>query len=171
MLLEIVPNLLTRKDLLAVIGNVSYDSLVTQAEFWRSVGQRLAEIRKQKALTLEEIRANGGPTNKTIQDIDAGKVRNLSKITNYSDRMDVNLIDVFKAVLTTNTDEQDHELQLVMQEFRLGGASVKNALYSNAKMSEEMRLLRSQGSPVAQVGSHQETPRGVTATAKRRARK
>lgn len=169
MIQEIVCNSLTRKDLLADIGDSSYYSGVTVDDFWRAVGARLAERRKKNRVSMAAIEQDGGPTNKTVQDIEAGEIRQLAKLHAYADKLGVDLIDIFQSVLTkTDDDDQNEELQFVIRQFKESGVKGRAAFVRVAELAEARQEPPLPSTPGGREGQRPETRREGTAAAKRR---
>lgn len=163
--MDIVPNLLAGKDLLENIGTVSYDASVTEDQFWKTVGERLA-ARRRRHISMAAMLQSGGPTNKTIQEIEAGNIKQLSTLRDYARVVGVDLVDLFRTVLTEDEDEHSEELQFVVRQFRTGGVDGRQAFVSTAKVVERaQQVQRTHPEPDAMPG----TPRAPRATAKRRA--
>lgn len=158
------PNLLTWNDLLENSGAVSYYAAVTEEQFWRAVGDRLA-TRRRKNITLAEMLEHGGPTNKTIQEIEAGNIKQLSTLRDYARVVGVDLIDLFRAVLTQDEEEHSEELQFVIRQFKTGGVDGRAAFVSTAKVVEQaQRAAHTPPGPAARPS----TQRAPHATVKRR---
>lgn len=161
--MEIVPNLLCQKDLLGNLGQISYHLAVTEGDFWRAVGERLAKRRRERRIVLAAL-AENGPTNKTVQDIEKGNIKQLGTLRSYADAVGVNLIDVFRAVLLEELDEQSEDLQFVIRQFREGGVLGRNALVSTAELVAKTRAATDQERPSAPQSlppETQTTPRTV----------
>lgn len=100
-LVKKVPNPLNRQDLLAVVGVYSYDSGVTDAQFWRAVGEQLLLTRKRRGWKhATDIERNGGPTNKTVDLVEAGKIGRISVLQEHVAALGLTVVDVFRAVLS-----------------------------------------------------------------------
>lgn len=154
---EILCNSLKTKELLADLGNFSYDGGVTEVEFWRAVGQRLAANRKKQRASVSGIEQNGGPTNKTIQEIEAGNVGQLSKLRDYARILEVDLVDVFRTVLQAE-DDQSEELQFVIRQFKRAGVKGRAAFVQVAHLAED----RSEPPPLGLPGDHSARPTRTT---------
>lgn len=133
---EILCNSLKAKELLADLGNFSYDGDVNEQEFWRAVGERLAAQRRKQRASVSGIEQNGGPTNKTIQDIESGNIGQLSKLHDYARILAVDLIDVFRSVLQVD-DEQSEELMYVIRQFKRAGVTGRATIVQVAQLAEE----------------------------------
>lgn len=136
--MEILSKSLINKDLLAESGLVSYHAGVTEAEFWRGVGRTLADQRKERGITAHAIEKDGGPTNKTVQDIEAGDIGQLSKLREYAASIKVDLVDVFKAVLRDEF-EPAPELELVIRKFERADLEGRAAIVAVARVTQERK--------------------------------
>lgn len=169
--MELLCNSLTPKDLLADLGTISYDSGVTEEQFWRTVGRELADKRKERRTTAIAIEQKGGPTNKTVQDIEAGKVGQLSKLREYAAIVGVDLIDLFRSVLRADEEGGGPELQFVIRQFKRAGVKGRAAFVQVAELLEDRSERPPQGSHDDRSGVKPETSRGRNAAAKRRVTK
>lgn len=167
---EILGKSLAPKELLAALGNFSYDDGVEDQEFWRAVGERLAAQRKKLKASVIGIEQNGGPTNKTIQDIEAGNIGQLSKLRDYARILQVDLLDVFRAVLKVD-DEQSEELQYVIRQFKRAGVTGRATIVQVAQLAEERSEPQPPASPASPSARPGENDRAKNAAAKRRGAK
>lgn len=74
---------------------------VASSEVWIDVGAQLRAIRERAgyASPYELYRACGKPAQRTIEEIEAGKVKTLKTIDDYCEVLRVELPDVLRAVL------------------------------------------------------------------------
>lgn len=116
---KIPANLLIACDLLAISGVYSYDSRVTNEEFWRAVGEFLLIQRTRKGLNPIDIDRAGGPDYATVQSIEKGKVGQTRTLEGHANALGMSLPDLFRAVLSSeDTEPATPELTQVVKKFR-----------------------------------------------------
>lgn len=168
--MEIICNSLPDKDLLDGLGNISYHRGVTEEDFWRLVGERLAQRRKGR-MPVSAMLEKGGPTNKTVQEIESGKIKQLAKLRDYARIVEVDLVDLFRAVLDSEDEALTEELEFVIRQFKTGGVTGRLALVAQARVIEEASVARLTVTPSGREGMRGEKPRAGTSAAKRRGAK
>lgn len=157
-------------------GAISYDERVTEAEFWQAVGKQLAEHRKRHKGTHRAIKANGGPSNKTVQAIEDGDVGQLAALRVYAKVLRVDLLDIFRSVLSVD-ENTSPELQHVVRSFKtaetLGdfGVRIRSAMLELARLVDDPQHSPQTASPGDLAPTRTGTIRAEHTTAKRRGKK
>lgn len=160
------------KDLLAAVGFVSYDAAVTDDEFWKRVGEELQRRRMQRGLkSTNAVQTAGGPTYKTVAAIEAGNVGEIGSLTQYLKAVDLSLVDLFRAVLKIEAEEQSPDLEFVIRQFKRSGRKGRAAFVQVAELAEERLDQPPPESPGGRDESHVQTTLGGTAVAKKRGAK
>lgn len=151
---------------------LSYHRHVTEDDFWRAVGDRLAQLRRKQKATADSIAKNGGPTNKTLQEIESGNIKHIAKLSGYAHALDIDLVDLFRSVLKVDEDDyQSPELQLIIRQFKTADVMGRTSLVQTARLIEERQALLLKVSRGDQPETLTETRREENATAKRPAKK
>jgi transcriptional regulator with XRE-family HTH domain len=161
-----VANCLSPQHLLAELGAISYDSGVTDAEFWSRVVQQLVLGRHKKGIrSAHAVKAVGGPTQKTIEQIERGRIGRIDKLAQYADAVDLTLVDLFRAALDDRPDTSA-ELEEVIRNFGAATTEGRDAIRSTAKaVAKRVRVAETPDDHHAQP---REKRRERTSAAKRR---
>jgi transcriptional regulator with XRE-family HTH domain len=160
---------LQAQHLLAELGAISYDSGVTDAEFWSRVVEQLVLGRHKKGVrSRHAVKALGGPTQKTIEQIERGKIGRIDKLAQYAKAVDLTIVDLFRAALAERRDTSA-ELEEVIRNFGDATQEGRDAIRGTAKAVAKR-------APVAETldvhrAEPRETKREGNATAKRRGAK
>lgn len=172
MLGEIPHKSLINKDLLAVLEFVSYDSTVTDGEFWKRVGEELQRRRMQRGLkSPNAVQTAGGPSYKTVAEIESGAVGQVGSLEQYLKVVDLSVVDLFRSVLRIEAENHGPDLEFVIRQFKRSGRKGRAAFVQVAELAEEQQDRMPPESPGDRALLSKETPRGETATAKRRGAK
>jgi len=160
-----------RNDLLVSLGEISYYRGVTPDQFWKEVGAKLAEQRMRKGMSPGSLEAKGGPTNKTVTEIEAGRIGRISSLIDLLDALHIDMVDLFRSVLKMEKEESSPELQFVIRQFKDAGVAGRAALVSTARLAEVRSESRAPEEPSDQPNQKQGTTREGIAAAKRRGRR
>lgn len=165
-------NHLSGKDLVADLGALSYDPGVTDAEFWKRVGEELQRRRMQRGLkSTNAVQTAGGPTYKTVAAIEAGNVGEIGKLNQYLKAVDLSVVDLFRSVLNISPEEHSPDLEFVIRQFTLTGRKGRAAFVQVAELAEERSDQQRPESPGDRGGSRAQTSLAGNAAAKRRGAK
>lgn len=134
---------------------LAYPAAVTDEQLWRSVGAELGKIRLRAGHTsTHAMYRAGGPATGTIDDIEAGRVGNLDRVSAYCTALNVTLGAVLKTVL----DDADGvrlsaDARWVAEMFQEGpDEDGRRGMLALAKSQAAQRAANFAASPVTPLG-------------------
>lgn len=131
---------------------------MTDAEFWSRVVEQLVLGRHRKGIkSAHAVKSVGGPTQKTVEQIERRKIGRIDKLTQYAKAVDLTIVDLFRAALAERRDTSA-ELEEVIRNFGEATSDGRAAIRQVAKSVEKEPAAKR--APEAEMpGAHQATPR------------
>lgn len=103
--------------MLAALGETFYNVPVDPAELWQLVGKELQQRRLDRRWLPSDVEKKGGPTYKTVQRIEAGRVGTVKHLTAYATLLEISIVDVLHSILTAMETKLSPEAAHVVRKF------------------------------------------------------
>lgn len=103
--------------MLAPLGETFYNVPVDPGELWQLVGKELQQRRLDRKWLPSDVEKNGGPSYKTVQAIEAGRVGTVKHLTAYAALLGISIVDVLHSILTAMETRLSPEAAHVVRKF------------------------------------------------------
>ena len=154
-------------DLLALLGVESYDAAVDEEQFWINVGEELQRRRLRLGMkSTNAVAAHGGPTYKTVSEIEAGRVGQIAALRQYCTAVKMTVVDLFRAVLSADRRQLGPELEEIIRKYERAETAGRTAIHSVA-LAVKARAPDDE-TPHGPQGPRPSKPKSPNATPKRR---
>lgn len=115
---------------------------MTPDELWRSVGEILAGYRLRRKWKPFHVERNGGPTYKTVQEIDVGLIKTVDALAQYCRTLGLEVADVLRTALDKSGRAASPEIARLARVFENGSPTEQDALNTMARAIEEAQSIR-----------------------------
>lgn len=116
----------------AALGESFYNVSVTPAELWRAVGKKLELARHERKWGPTDVERAGGPSYKTVQAIELGKVGNVKGLEKCARALGMDLVDILYSILETRVTPLSPEAAHVVRAFSETTVEGRTALVAMA---------------------------------------
>lgn len=116
----------------AALGEVFYNVTVTSAEMWQAAGLVLQRARLDRKWKPIDVERAGGPTYKTVQAIEDGRVGNVKNLEKFAEALQISLVDVLHGVLASRVTPLSPEAAQVVRKFAETTVAGRTALLAMA---------------------------------------
>lgn len=120
-------------------GVIPYNADVTPTELWRSVGEILAGHRIRREWNHSDVERHGGPTYKTVQQIERGKIGTVTNLARHCEAMGLSVVDVLRAALDRTAQPLSPEAVQVVRKFERTTVEGRQALLFLARALPEAK--------------------------------
>lgn len=140
---------------------------VTDREFFAAIATALVLRRKEKGIkSPNAIAGLGGPTQKTVEQIERGHIGRVDKLAQYAKAVELTLVDLFRSVLSSGERHYSPEVEEIIRLYERATTKGRVAIYAVAVAVPTRELAT--GMPDGPTDQPQETLREAPTTAKRR---
>lgn len=106
---------------------------VTPTELWRAVGEQLLLHRTRKGWKPFDVQKNGGPTYKTVQAIDKGRIRRLDMLAEYAAALGLSIVDLLSTILLASAPSLSPESVQIVRKYERTTIEGRRALIALAQ--------------------------------------
>lgn len=114
-------------------GEISYNAGVTPEELWRAVGEMLLVQRNRRNWNASDVERHGGPTYKTVQAIEKGRVGRVDNLARHAEALGLSLVDLLRAALSKTNKALSPEAEQVVRKFERTTVEGRQALLALAQ--------------------------------------
>ena len=98
--------------------DLTYTAVVTDTEFWESVGRILRRERIKQKIATTEVPKRRGPSQRTVDKIERGTPGEVSRLAAYARVLSLALVDVFSEALPSKRPEMSLELMTIVRAYQ-----------------------------------------------------